>query len=215
MIDYEVIVNNLGSSVLSDVLDGSKLRCQAMSSKIRPIQDDMVIVGRAQTMLMTDQYDPEKDTFSLQFQAIDGLRDGEVMMVCSNGSVRAALWGELLSTAAIHRGARGAVVDGMVRDVGLIRKLKFPVFAGGVMPVSSKGRVYAVDYGCPVMMGGVMVYPGDLVVADLDGIVVVPERIAEKAVEKALEVVSLEKNTREELRNGAGLYDVYKKYGAV
>jgi 4-hydroxy-4-methyl-2-oxoglutarate aldolase len=215
MIDYEVIVNNLGSSVLSDVLDGSKLRCQAMSSKIRPIQDDMVIVGRAQTMLMTDQYDTEKDTFSLQFQAIDGLRDGEVMMVCSNGSVRAALWGELLSTAAIHRGARGAVVDGMVRDVGLIRKLKFPVFAGGVMPVSSKGRVYAVDYGCPVMMGGVMVYPGDLVVADLDGIVVVPERIAEKAVEKALEVVSLEKNTREELRNGAGLYDVYKKYGAV
>ena len=215
MIDYEVIVNNLGSSVLSDVLDGSKLRCQAMSSKIRPIQDDMVIVGRAQTMLMTDQYDTEKDTFSLQFQAIDSLRDGEVMMVCSNGSVRAALWGELLSTAAIHRGARGAVVDGMVRDVGLIRKLKFPVFAGGVMPVSSKGRVYAVDYGCPVMMGGVMVYPGDLVVADLDGIVVVPERIAEKAVEKALEVVSLEKNTREELRNGAGLYDVYKKYGAV
>ena len=215
MIDYEVIVNNLGSSVLSDVLDGSKLRCQAMSSKIRPLQDDMVIVGRAQTMLMTDQYDTEKDTFSLQFQAIDGLRDGEVMMVCSNGSVRAALWGELLSTAAIHRGARGAVVDGMVRDVGLIRKLKFPVFAGGVMPVSSKGRVYAVDYGCPVMMGGVMVYPGDLVVADLDGIVVVPERIAEKAVEKALEVVSLEKNTREELRNGAGLYDVYKKYGAV
>ena len=215
MIDYEVIVNNLGSSVLSDVLDGLKLQCQAMSSKIRPIQDDMVIVGRAQTMLMTDQYDPEKDTFSLQFQAIDSLRDGEVMMVCSNGSVRAALWGELLSTAAIHRGARGAVVDGMGRDVGLIRKLKFPVFAGGVMPVSSKGRVYAVDYGCPVMMGGVMVYPGDLVVADLDGIVVVPERIAEKAVEKALEVVSLEKNTREELRNGAGLYDVYKKYGAV
>lgn len=158
MIDFKTVEEKLSSSIISDVLDGMGIKGQAMDTTIRPVQDDMTIVGYAATMLMTDQYDNTKDTFTLQFQAIDALKEGEVMMVCSNGSERAALWGELLSTAARYRGARGAIIDGVARDINLIREMNFPVFAKGINPISSKGRIIAVDHS--VKMGGVFVLLG-------------------------------------------------------
>ena len=215
MIDFKQVEENLNSSIISDVLDGMGVRGQAMGIDIRPVHDDMVLVGIAATMLMADQYDYEKDTFSLQFQAIDSLKKGEVMMVAAKGTERAALWGELLSTAARYRGARGVVIDGVARDIKLIREMGFPVFAKGVNPISSKGRVIAVDHACPVEISGVMVHPGDLVVADIDGVVVVPKDLIEDVIEKALEVAASETLTRDELRKGMGLYDVFKKYGTI
>ena len=215
MIDFTQVEENLNSSIISDVLDGMGVRGQAMGTDIRPVHDDMVLVGIAATMLMADQYDYEKDTFSLQFQAIDNLKEGEVMMVAAKGTERAALWGELLSTGARYRGARGVVIDGMARDIKLIREMGFPVFAKGVNPISSKGRVIAVDHACPVEISGVMVHPGDLVVADIDGVVVVPKDLIDNVIEKALEVAASETLTRDELRKGMGLYDVFKKYGTI
>lgn len=215
MIDFQVIREKLNSSVISDVLDGMGIQDNVMSMDIRPLDPEMSIVGRAFTLLMADQYDPEKDTFTLQFEAIDDLDKDDVMMVCSNGSMRAALWGELLSTAAQYRGASGAVIDGLARDVKLIEGMGFPVFCKGVRPISSKGRVIAIDYDCPVNIGGVTVNPGDLVIADLDGVVVVPYEIIEKVLDEALDVVTRETKTREELENGALLSEVYKKYGTV
>jgi 4-hydroxy-4-methyl-2-oxoglutarate aldolase len=215
LIDLKILEENLSSSIMSDVLDGMGIRGQSMGTSIRPVSDDMVIVAYAATMLMTDQYDYEKDTFSLQFQAIDSLKKGEVLMVSAQGSERAALWGELLSTAARYRGAKGTIIEGVARDIKLIREMNYPVFATGINPISSKGRIIAVDYACPVEMCGVTVNPGDLIVADIDGVVVVPKDVAEKAVENALDVVSRESRTRDELRKGAGLYDVFKKYGTI
>ena len=215
MVDYKLIEEKLGASIISDVLDGMGIRGQSMDTTIRPIDDDMTIAGIAATMLMSDQFDYEKDTFEVQFKAIDALQPGEVMMVCSNGSDRAALWGELLTTAAGYRGAKGVVIDGIARDIKLIREVGFPVFCRGVNCISSKGRITCLDHGCPVKIGGVMVYPGDLVVADLDGVVVVPGDKIEEVIEKALDVAARESKTRDELKNGVGLYDVYKKYGTV
>lgn len=215
MIDLKQVEEKLSSSIMSDVLDGMGIRGQSMGTAIRPVHDDMVIVAYAATMLMVDQYDYEKDTFSLQFQAIDSLKEGEVLMVSAQGSERAALWGELLSTAARYRGAKGTIIEGVARDIKLIREMNYPVFAMGINPISSKGRIIAVDYACPVEMCGVMVHPGDLVVADIDGVVVVPKDIAEEVVEKALDVVSRESRTRDELKEGAGLYDVFLKYGTI
>ena len=215
MINIKLIEEELSSSIVSDVLDGMGMRGQAMGTSIRPVQDDMVVAGYASTMLMVDNYDYEKDTFSLQFKAIDNLKKDEVMMVSAQGTERAALWGELLSTAARYRGARGAIIEGVARDVKLIRKMRFPVFAMGINPISSKGRDIAVDYACPVEILGVKVNPGDLVVADVDGVVVVPRDVAEETVEKAFEVAASETKTRDELKKGAGLYDVYKKYGTI
>ena len=215
MIDLKQVEKKVSSSVMSDVLDGMGVRGQSMGKAIRPVHDDMVVAGYAATMLMVDQYELEKDTFSLQFQAIDSLKQDEVMMVSAQGTERAALWGELLSTAARYRGAKGAIIEGMARDIKLIREMKFPVFAMGINPISSKGRVIAVEHNCTVEILGVKVSPGDLIIADIDGVVVVPKDVAEDAVNKALEIAVSETKTREELKKGAGLYEVFKKYGTI
>jgi regulator of RNase E activity RraA len=113
------------------------------------------------------------------------------------------------------RGARGAVVDGLVRDVMKIEAIEFPVFAAGIKPVDSRGRGMVVDYNRPVDCGGVLVSPGDLVVADYDGIIVVPAEAVPAAVRLATEKVALENNTRKELSDGAYLRDVFAKYGVL
>jgi 4-hydroxy-4-methyl-2-oxoglutarate aldolase len=136
-------------------------------------------------------------------------------VVSTAESKRNAPWGELLSTAARARGARGAVIDGLVRDVKKIEALGFPVFAAGIKPVDSKGRGIVVDYNRPVLCGGVQVSPLDLVFADYDGVIVIPAEVVPDAVSLATEKVTSENRTRAELLRGAYLRDVYAKYGVL
>jgi regulator of RNase E activity RraA len=214
-VDLALIREKLNSSLLSDVLDGMGIRNQCMAQGIRPAYHGATVVGRAHTMLMVDIHEPEQDTFKLQLEGIDSLKGDDLMVVASNGSTSAALWGELLSTAARCRGATGAVIDGLARDVRQIEEMKFPVFAAGFRPISSKGRVVAMGYGCRIRCGGVYVEEGDLVVGDIDGVTVVPDTAVEEAVERALERASSERVTRKELLAGAKLSEVYAKYGTI
>src|SRR5512139_278939 len=105
------------------------IRNQCMTQGIRPMYAGAVVVGWAHTMLMVDIHEPEQDTFKLQLEGIDALKTNDIMVVASNGSTSAALWGELLSTAARCRGATGAVMDGIARDLRQIEEMRFPVFA--------------------------------------------------------------------------------------
>ncbi|MCJ7574756.1 RraA family protein [Candidatus Bathyarchaeota archaeon] len=214
-VPYEMVRERLSSSILSDVLDGMGFRHQAMREGIRPLYPGAVVLGRAHTMLMADVYEPEEDTFALQIEGIDRLRKDDIMVVASNRSTEAALWGELLSTAAKCRGARGAVIDGLARDLRQMEEMKFPVFAVGAKPISSKGRCIATDYGCKINCGGVNVEPTDLVFGDIDGVVVVPEAVIEEAVKRGMERVSSEKVTKKELVAGSLLKQVYEKYGTL
>jgi 4-hydroxy-4-methyl-2-oxoglutarate aldolase len=214
-IDLTLVREKLNSSLLSDVLDGMGIRNQCMAQGIRPVYPGAVVVGRAHTMLMVDLHEPEQDTFKLQLEGIDALKSNDLMVVASNGSTSAALWGELLSTAARCRGAVGAVIDGLARDINQIEEMKFPVFAAGIRPISSKGRVLAIGYGCRIRCGGVYVEEGDLVVGDADGVTVVPETAVAEAVERALERASSERKTRKELLAGSMLSEVYAKYGTI
>ena len=214
-VDLQFIRERLNSSLLSDVLDGMGIRNQCMAESIRPMYPGAVIVGNAHTMLMVDIHEPEQDTFKLQLEGIDALKKDDLMVVASNGSTSAALWGELLSTAARIRGASGAVIDGLSRDIGQIEEMKFPVFAAGVRPISSKGRVVSIGYGCRIRCGGVNVEEGDLIVGDIGGVTVVPDTAAEEAVERALEKATSERKTRKELLEGSTLSAVYAKYGTI
>jgi regulator of RNase E activity RraA len=113
------------------------------------------------------------------------------------------------------RGATGCVTDGLVRDTSAIRELKFPVFHGGIGPLDSKGRGEVCAIDVPVECAGVTVNPGDLVFGDADGVVVVPQPIVAQTVRNALDKVAGEDRTRAELRQGALLADVFKKYGIL
>jgi regulator of RNase E activity RraA len=107
------------------------------------------------------------------------------------------------------------VVDGLVRDVKKIEELGFPVFAAGIKPVDSKGRGQVIACNVPVECGGVLVRPGDLVIADYDGVVVVPSALVEEVIRRAMDKVGRENHSRAELIEGARLRDVYDKYGVL
>ena len=137
-------------------------------------------------------------------------------MVASTGrSTRTCFWGELLSTAARARGAYGAVIDGYTRDVRMIAEMQFPVFSNGMKPVDSNGRGLVMDYNIPVSCGDVVVKPGDIVFGDFDGVVVIPSDVEREVLERAVQKVEGENITRDELREGAYLRDVYAKYGVL
>ena len=212
---FEHIEKNLYTAVIADSLDEMGLREQAMRETLRPLSPDLVFAGWARTISCMDVYHTGGNPYDIEIEAVDSLLPGEIVVVATGDSRRNAPWGELLSTAALGRGARGAVIDGLVRDVRKIQALGFPVFATGIKPVDSRGRGVVVDYNVPVGCGGVVVTPGDLVVADFDGVVVIPADAVNEAVQRATEKVARENDSRAELMSGNLLRDVYRKYGVL
>jgi 4-hydroxy-4-methyl-2-oxoglutarate aldolase len=204
-------------SVVSDTLDGLGYRDQAMTSNIRPLDDSLVMLGRARTGIYREVYHVAagENPYELEIALIDDLKPGEVAVLACGGSPRIAPWGELLSTASKARKAAGCVTDGLTRDIRAIRALKFPVFHGGIGPLDSKGRGQVAAIDVPVELAGVHVEPGDLVFGDADGVVVIPRRIEEKVLAAALEKVSGENRTRDALRKGEKLKDVFERYGIL
>jgi regulator of RNase E activity RraA len=212
---FQHVERNLYTAVLSDALDEMGYRNQAMRENIRPLSPDLIFAGWARTISCMDVHYECKNPYDLEIEALDSLLPGEVAVVATGDSKRNAPWGELLSTAALSRGARGAVIDGLVRDVKKIQQLGFPVFATGIKPVDSRGRGVVVDYNVPVECQGVVVAPGDLVVADFDGVVVVPSAVVSDAVRLATDKVARENHSRSDLMNGLLLRQVFDKYGVL
>lgn len=212
---FDFMARELYVSVVSDVLDSLGYREQAMDATIRPIYRDAIVVGRAHTVLSTDVYRMPEDAYSAEIAAIDSLQPNDVLVAATNKSVRTCFWGELLSTAARARGARGAVIDGHVRDVRRIEQMDFPVFATGLRPVDSAGRGLVIAHGVPVACGGVLVHPGEIIFGDSDGLVVIPRAVEEAAITRAREKVAGENRARADLARGDLLRAVYDRYGVL
>ena len=211
----EHVEKNLYTAVVSDSLDQLGVRNQAMREYLRPVYGQPAVAGWARTISCTDIYHIPDDPYGIEIEAVDSFLPGEVAVIGTHKSLRNAPWGELLSTAAKTRGARGAIVDGLIRDVRKIEQLGFPVFAAGIKPVDSMGRGLVTAYNLPVECGEVLVNPGDLVFADFDGVVVIPSAMVQQVVELATDKVRRENSSRSELMGGAYLRDVYKKYGVL
>jgi regulator of RNase E activity RraA len=211
------IRQRLYTAVLSDVLDELGHRDQAMPPVMRPLDDALVLAGFARTGLYREVHhvDPAENPYRLEIALIDDLRGDDVAVFACGGSTRIAPWGELLTTAARARGAAGCVTDGFVRDIRAIRALGFPVFHRGIAPLDSKGRGVVAAIDVPIRCAGVAIAPGDLVVGDADGVVVVPRAVEARAVARAFEKVASEDRTREELAAGAKLADVFAKHGVL
>lgn len=208
------IRNRLYTAVLSDVLDGLGYRDQAMPPAIRPLDDALVMAGFARTGLYREIHRvvPDENPYELEIALVDDLKIDDVAVFGCGGSTRIAPWGELLTTASRARGAAGCVTDGYVRDIRQIRSLKFPVFHGGIAPLDSKGRGMVAEIDVPIRCAGVAIAPGDLIVGDADGVIVVPRAIESEAVAQAFAKVTSEDRTRDELAAGAKLADVFAKY---
>jgi regulator of RNase E activity RraA len=179
----------LFTAVVGDVMDKLGLRHQFLPPAIHPLERDMVTIGRAMTVLEADFFEEAAVAghnplsgrpFGLMLDALDNLKPGEVY-ICTGGSPRYALWGELMSVRAFRCGAAGVVVDGYSRDTRGILKLRFPCFSHGSYAQDQGPRGKVVDYRVPIEMSGTRVAPGDIVFGDLDGVCVVP-RDAEQDV---------------------------------
>jgi 4-hydroxy-4-methyl-2-oxoglutarate aldolase len=212
---FRIMEETLYTAVIADALDQLGEHDRAMREYLRPLSPHARFAGWARTILCQDVFYETSDPYELEIEAVDSIVPGEVVAVSTGESKRNAPWGELLSTAARARGARGAVIDGLVRDVTSIQKLDFPVFAAGIKPVDSRGRGVVIDYNVPVQCGGIVVTPGDLIFADYDGIVAIPANILDQTLAIATEKVSKENHSREALLKGAYLADVYAKYGVL
>ena len=212
---FDLMEERLYAAVISDALDAAGYREQVLRHTIRPLHPGTVVVGRAMPVLCVEVYEIPDEPYQQEIAAVDSLKQDDVLVCSTNGSTRICFWGELLSTAARARGARGAVIDGFIRDAKQILAMGFPVFTTGLSPVDSNGRGDVVAYNVPIECGGVTVNPGDIVFGDADGVVVVPQSAETAVVEAALEKVSGENRTREELLAGATLREVYDKYGIL
>jgi regulator of RNase E activity RraA len=201
--------------VLSDVLDDAGHRHQVMRPEVRPLYAGAKVVGRAATMLAIEVSELPPQPYKLMMDLLDDLRPGEVVVGAVQGVSRAALWGELLSTHTRARGGRGAVIDGLSRDAWGIVDMKFPVFATGLSPADSKGRLDVVAIRSTIPVGGVAVADGDLVVADDDGCVVVPASVEEEVIARALEKVSGENVMRDILAKGASIRETFAEHGIL
>ena len=217
-LDREKIAQNLYSAVLSDVMDGLGLMNQAMRPFVRPLDDALVLFGRARTGLYMPRYgvEPGEDPYETEIALIDDLKPGDVaVLACDGPTTRIAPWGELLSTASVARRAAGCVTDGLVRDIRRIREMRFPVFHGGIGPLDTKGRAKMMERDGPIACGGVKVSSGDWIFGDADGVVVIPADAADEVMKRAFAKVSAEDDTRAQLAAGKTLRDVFDKFGVL
>ena len=212
---YELVEGKLYTSVLADVMDELGYTRQVMRHDIRPLYEGARVVGRAATMLACEVYETPAEPFKLELELLDSLTPGEVVVCTTQGSTRAAMWGELLSTHTKARGGRGAVIDGLTRDAWGIVDIPFPVFVRGYTPADSKGRLDVVATRVPIDCGGVVVNDGDLVVGDVDGCLAVPRDIEADVIERALAKVEGENTVRDVLRQGASIQQVFRDYGIL
>jgi 4-hydroxy-4-methyl-2-oxoglutarate aldolase len=211
------IRERLFTAVLSDCLDQVGFNRQALPSRIRPLDDAGVMVGRARTAAFMEVYahTPGENPYALEIALIDSLQPGEIPVFSCSNPDRIAPWGELLSTAAKVRGAAGALMDGCVRDTKAIRAMAFPVFHGGIAPLDTKGRGKIMAVDVPIECAGVSVRPGDLIFGDSDGVVVIPQQVEAEVLRLAFAKVAGERNSLRDLQAGHPLGEVFARYGIL
>jgi regulator of RNase E activity RraA len=220
---FELIRRKLHTAVVGDVMDSIGFRHQLLPPQIKPLRNDMIVVGRSMPVLEADVFTEAHDAasnsvmtrpFGLMLQALDDLRPDEVY-VCTGASPEYAIWGELMSTRAIALGAAGAVVDGYSRDTPGILQLGFPTFSYGGYAQDQGPRGKVIDFRVPLEIGGVRREPGDLLFGDLDGVCIIPRAAEEEVVRKALEKVREESLLERALREGISATEAFARYGIM
>lgn len=216
------IKGNLNTAVVGDIMDQLGFQNQFLTPKIKPLRDDMIVVGRAMPVLETDTLDNTstssnamlKKPFGLMLEALDQLKENEIYL-CTGGTPTYALWGELMSTRALQCGASGAVLNGYSRDTLGILKLNFPTFSYGTYAQDQAPRGKVIDFRVPIKIDNVAITPGDVVFGDIDGVCIIPQEIDKKVVELAIEKVKGENLVRKSIEAGMSSVEAFNKYGIM
>ena len=213
----------LFSAVVGDIMDKLGFLHQFLPPRIGPLRPDMVVLGRAMTVLEADVFEERSSSennpvmarpFGLMFEALDNLKPNEVY-VCAGASPRYALWGELMSTRAIKLGAAGAVVDGYLRDTRGILAQNFPAFSYGAYAQDQGPRGKVIDFRVPIEIEGIRINSGDIVFGDVDGVLVVPREAEEEIFVGAIEKARGEKLVGKAIEEGMSASEAFKTFGIM
>ncbi len=204
---------SIRSAMISDSLDLIGIRNNVMSKEIRPLERGMKVMGYAATIEFepSEEFDPN-DPYGPAIEYLDSLQAGEVAVVATGQSNRSAFWGELFSTAALRRGATGVVCDGPLRDVNEIFEVGFSAFGVGTLPYDYKGRMRVRKVRADVVCGGVAVAPGDFIIADIDGVVVVPSFAIDQVFTAANARAQGENHVLADLKAGSTVREAWDKH---
>lgn len=209
-----LVRDRLYTPVVGDVLDQLGRTHQFLPQAIQALRPDMVLIGRAMPVLITDVFEAQRSPFGRLTEALDQLEPGEVYLA-RNGRAQCAAWGEILTATARARGAAGAVIDGFHRDTIRVLEQGWPVFSRGSFAQDSGVRTSVVDYRVPLEIDGVLVCPGDLIFGDIDGVVVVPKAVEDEVLELALTKAAAENVVRQAIEDGMSSTDAFATYGVL
>lgn len=214
-ITLEMMRQEFYSAVLADALDSLGYTNQSPRIQLKPMTGINKIIGRCKTTLWADMAHVDPNPYELELIAVDSCKPNDIMIAAAGGSIRSGVWGELLSTAARNSGCVGVICDGAVRDVTKMTAMGFPCFARGTCVYDSMNRQRVIDIDVTVEIDGVKFSSGDLVIADIDGVVVVPREVEAEAVARAWKKVHAENITRDAIKGGMKAVAAYKKYGVL
>jgi len=206
--------SKVATASVADAVDKITSRRGYMDSTIKPRINDRKVVGPAVTIVKgpTSEFVPPQHAL----EAIDESPAGSVIVIATGGEADVAVWGGLMTAGAVANGHAGAVLDGAVRDVTEIRRdYDFPVFARSVSPGTTLGRFKTLSSNVPVICGGIEVHPGDIIVADIDGVVVVPREHAEAVLRMAQEIDARELEQARLIIQEKSLRKGLAKYGRI
>ncbi len=206
----------LSVPLLCDALDAAGFRNQSPRIPLQPLTTPgRLLLGRCKTTLWADMAHIDPEPYSLELQAVDSCQPDDVLVCSAGGSVRSGIWGELLTTASRNAGCIGVIVDGAVRDLAKMREMEFPVFARGVSPYDSRDRQRVIDVNVAVELDGVTCNPGDLIAADEDGVVIVPQQAETQVVRDAWIKAHAENQVRDAIRNGMSATEAFETWGIL
>ena len=217
---FAMVQRELFTCVVGDVMDKMQLTHQYLPPSIRPLHPDMTLLGRAMPVLSGDVFQEKIEDsanalsakpFGLMLEALDDLRLNEIY-VNTGSSPRNAMWGEMMSTRALRLGARGAVVNGYVRDTRAILSLNFPTFSFGSYGQDSAPRYKVYDFRIPIEIGPVLIRPGDILFGDIDGALVVPVEAEGEVFAKAFEKARGEKTVKRDLEHGMTAVEAFARH---
>jgi 4-hydroxy-4-methyl-2-oxoglutarate aldolase len=206
---YRRRLDKLATTNLADALDKVGIRGAVIG--IRPMYPCPKIVGRAVTIKITAA-GMAGAKHHLGVRAIDAASPGDVIVIDNRGDLYNNCWGEILSMGAKMKGVAGVVVDGAARDIDACQEFGFPVYARGTVPITARGRIMEESFNQAVRLGDVQVRPADVIVADINGVVVLPVEKLDEVLAAAEEVQKKEEAMVEELKKGVPILEVDRKY---
>lgn len=205
----------VGAALVADALDTLGLRRQCLGAGLKPLVPGAPLVGLAFPVQIATVDELPDVPYQGLLRALDAIAEGEIYVASTGGASDVAIWGELITNACRSRGALGAICDGYARDTAKVKELSFPVFCRGTIPYDSNGRSEVVAHRVSVVVDDVTIQPGDTIVADDDGVVIVPQEVSADVLRRAAEKATAEGDFREAVRSGISATDAFARFGVL